>query len=263
VRPQPDDYPKHVKRAVRAFVEAGWEAGATALEPVAFSPAAVAARRTPPRAARAQVFVRDRFICRYCGGKTIFEPVMALLGFVYPQLFPYHPNWRGGVTHPALTREAPLSTMSSRDRAEAPGSSSTTSSVQPVQLDQVGFLPTATWLDAPADQAHELGRPCRALSLAVGSVWTTRFEVPPCLDAGPWLRARGCVTIVSARNCAVTASPRLRRTPQPLRVRPLSLGSRMLPRRCKPLRPGAMAPEPADATHTTDLISRSVIIRRW
>jgi hypothetical protein len=102
VRLQPDDYPKHVKRAVRAFVEAGWEAGATALEPVAFSPAAVAARRTPPRAARAQVFVRDRFICRYCGGKTIFEPVMALLGFVYPQLFPYHPNWRGGVTHPAV-----------------------------------------------------------------------------------------------------------------------------------------------------------------
>jgi hypothetical protein len=102
LRPQPDDYPEHLERAVRAFVDAGWNAGAMALEAIAFRAREVVQRKTPPRAVRAQVFTRDRFTCRYCGGKTIFEPVMALVGFVYPHLFPYHPNWRGGVTHPAL-----------------------------------------------------------------------------------------------------------------------------------------------------------------
>jgi HNH endonuclease len=27
---------------------------------------------------------------------------MALLGYVYPDAFPYNPTWRGGATHPAL-----------------------------------------------------------------------------------------------------------------------------------------------------------------
>jgi hypothetical protein len=27
---------------------------------------------------------------------------MALLGFIYEDVFPWHPNWRGGVTHPAV-----------------------------------------------------------------------------------------------------------------------------------------------------------------
>ena len=32
---------------------------------------------------------------------------MALLGVLYPDTFPFHPNWKGGVTHPAvITRSA-------------------------------------------------------------------------------------------------------------------------------------------------------------
>lgn len=108
MRRQPDDYPEHVERAIGSFVEKGRDAGAAALEAIAFRPEEVARRKTPSRAVRAQVFLRDQFICRYCGGKTIFEPVMALVGYVYPELFPYHPNWRGGMTHPALISRSAL-----------------------------------------------------------------------------------------------------------------------------------------------------------
>lgn len=32
---------------------------------------------------------------------------MALLGILYPESFPYHPNWKAGLTHPAaITRSS-------------------------------------------------------------------------------------------------------------------------------------------------------------
>ena len=48
------------------------------------------------------IFHRDHFCCRYCGGRTILTPVMELLGELYPDVFPFHPNWKGGMTHPAV-----------------------------------------------------------------------------------------------------------------------------------------------------------------
>ncbi|MGI8854833.1 MAG: hypothetical protein ACR2JW_03700 [Thermomicrobiales bacterium] len=39
------------------------------------------------------MFGRDRFICRYCGKKTIFVPTLRALSLLHPDAFPYHTNW--------------------------------------------------------------------------------------------------------------------------------------------------------------------------
>jgi len=48
-----------------------------------------------------RVFVGDGFIDRYSGERLIFPPVLRLLSSVLPEAFPYHPNWKTDVTHPA------------------------------------------------------------------------------------------------------------------------------------------------------------------
>lgn len=48
-----------------------------------------------------QVFVRDGFIDRYSGARLVFPPVLRVLSVVMPDDFPYHPNWKTDVTHPA------------------------------------------------------------------------------------------------------------------------------------------------------------------
>jgi hypothetical protein len=49
------------------------------------------------------VYRRDRFQCRYCGRRAIFYPLFELLsvGF-FPELLPFHPNWRAGQVHPVV-----------------------------------------------------------------------------------------------------------------------------------------------------------------
>src|SRR5262245_43095336 len=65
-----------------------------------FDPAPVTARRFRP-VEYTQVFVRDGFIDRYSGDRLIFPPVLRVLSFVLPTLFPYHPKWKTDETHPA------------------------------------------------------------------------------------------------------------------------------------------------------------------
>jgi hypothetical protein len=48
-----------------------------------------------------RVFMRDGFIDRYTGEKLIFPPVLRILSALLPAEFPYHPNWKTDVTHPA------------------------------------------------------------------------------------------------------------------------------------------------------------------
>jgi HNH endonuclease len=102
MRGQSDDYPDHLERVIHALLTEGAAAGAHALQPIAYPPRKVARRQTVSRPLRCAVFRRDGFRCRYCGGKTILEPLMALLSVIYPEKFPWHPNWRGGLTHPAV-----------------------------------------------------------------------------------------------------------------------------------------------------------------
>lgn len=49
-----------------------------------------------------RVFIRDGFIDRYTGERLIFPPVLRVLSAELPGEFPFHPNWKTDVTHPAF-----------------------------------------------------------------------------------------------------------------------------------------------------------------
>jgi hypothetical protein len=48
-----------------------------------------------------RVFVRDGFIDRYTSERLVFPPVLRVISAELPDDFPYHPNWKADVTHPA------------------------------------------------------------------------------------------------------------------------------------------------------------------
>jgi hypothetical protein len=48
-----------------------------------------------------RVFVRDGFLDRYTGERLVFPPVLRLLSAALPEEFPFHPNWKTDLTHPA------------------------------------------------------------------------------------------------------------------------------------------------------------------
>ena len=48
-----------------------------------------------------QVFVRDGFVDRYSGRRVVFPPVLRVISIGLPVDFPFHPNWKMEVTHPA------------------------------------------------------------------------------------------------------------------------------------------------------------------
>lgn len=118
-----ESYPPVIEKAARAFLAGGREAGAEALVPIAgqlFAGLPRATRPTAPatpaavpdvrsRAARrfshrtcAQVFRRDRFVCRYCGVRVMPLGVVSILAWVYPSELPYHRNYKAGMTHPVF-----------------------------------------------------------------------------------------------------------------------------------------------------------------
>ncbi len=99
---QDDEYPDVLEAVLRALVDAGPEAARVALQPIAYPPHDVLPRPAMPRSVMLAIFWRDHWTCRYCGGRTIFTPVMALLGTLFPDQFPFHRNWKGGQTHPAV-----------------------------------------------------------------------------------------------------------------------------------------------------------------
>lgn len=54
-----------------------------------------------PLAAKLAVHRRDSWTCRYCRARTIAPPVLRFLSEIYPDEFPYHPNWKAGQVHAA------------------------------------------------------------------------------------------------------------------------------------------------------------------
>lgn len=108
VPPPQDDYPEALERVIRAAIEHGLKAGARALAPIAYARHEVTRRPGLGRAMQGQVFQRDRFICCYCGARLIPTPIMELLSELYPDSFPFHPNWKGGQTHPAILSRSPV-----------------------------------------------------------------------------------------------------------------------------------------------------------
>lgn len=48
-----------------------------------------------------RIFVRDGFVDRYSGARVVFPPVLRAISVMLPEAFPFHPNWKMEVTHPA------------------------------------------------------------------------------------------------------------------------------------------------------------------
>ena len=48
------------------------------------------------------VIMRDGFVDRYSGERLVFPPVLRVISLVLPVDFPFHPNWKTDVTHPAF-----------------------------------------------------------------------------------------------------------------------------------------------------------------
>jgi 5-methylcytosine-specific restriction endonuclease McrA len=102
VPPPPDRYPEQIESVIAALLDRGRDAGANVLEEIAYPRREIEQRPRLRRREIAEVFRDDRFQCRYCGGKVIPTPVMELLAEIYEDTFPFHPNWKGGQTHPAI-----------------------------------------------------------------------------------------------------------------------------------------------------------------
>lgn len=66
-----------------------------------FAPQAVTKREYGAREST-RVFVRDGFIDRYTGERLIFPPVLRAVSLMLPDQFPFHPNWKTDLTHPAF-----------------------------------------------------------------------------------------------------------------------------------------------------------------
>ncbi len=47
------------------------------------------------------VFKADGFRCRYTGDLLLFPPYLRVLSALWPDAFPYHPNWKSELTHAA------------------------------------------------------------------------------------------------------------------------------------------------------------------
>ena len=48
------------------------------------------------------IFLQDGFIDRYSGKRLVFPGTLRVLSILLPLEFPYHPNWKVEVTHPAF-----------------------------------------------------------------------------------------------------------------------------------------------------------------
>jgi HNH endonuclease len=108
VPPPDDEYPEILSAVIATVLDEGVEAGRAALGRIAYERRAIARRPGLGRDMQGLIYRRDRFTCRYCGGRLIPTPIMELIGGLYPDLFPYHPNWKGGETHPAILSRSPV-----------------------------------------------------------------------------------------------------------------------------------------------------------
>jgi 5-methylcytosine-specific restriction endonuclease McrA len=108
-RPQTDNYPDELERVVKALLEERRKAAEQLMAQIAYPRREVPQRTDPSETIVASVYRRDRFHCRYCGCQVIPTQIMRLISELFAEEFPYHPNWKGGETHPAIpSRSATL-----------------------------------------------------------------------------------------------------------------------------------------------------------
>ena len=58
-------------------------------------------------AEKTKVFLRDGFIDRYSGEKLVYQPVLRILSKEYPEIFPFHKNWKMSECHIAYWKLVP------------------------------------------------------------------------------------------------------------------------------------------------------------
>lgn len=85
------------------MADGGRDAGVPFAEAIAWSPVAVTPGPGASNRLRAQIFLRDHFVCRYCGTPTIHTGVVRLLAVIYPDQIPFeNDHWPAARTHPAF-----------------------------------------------------------------------------------------------------------------------------------------------------------------
>lgn len=95
------DLPEVLHFIADALARGRRQDAAETMQTIAFEKHEAHKRLTPPPRVLAEIYDRDRYLCRYCGTKTVLTPVMRLLSDAFPEQFPFHPNWKTSETHPA------------------------------------------------------------------------------------------------------------------------------------------------------------------
>jgi 5-methylcytosine-specific restriction endonuclease McrA len=92
-----------ISSAIAAILDGQRDAATGAIEELRCPLWTPPARKEAPMSMYVAVFRRDHFHCRYCDRRTLFHPLFELLsvGF-FPEVLPFHPNWRAGHVHPAV-----------------------------------------------------------------------------------------------------------------------------------------------------------------
>jgi HNH endonuclease len=121
MRPVLDDIPDTLARVIALYIEHGCEAAVGELATIApkpvegLKPTRNAPVLFPPILDKAQSALKrpnstplervttyrrdDGWLCRYCGKRTVFEPIFHILGPIFPAQLPYHRNWKSGLIH--------------------------------------------------------------------------------------------------------------------------------------------------------------------
>jgi hypothetical protein len=99
--PAGEDLVDRIASLAQALAEHRGDDAKTAIEQLKYERRSQLSKVRLSQPKMAEVFARDHFVCRYCEGRTIPQPVLRALSSLYPEEFPYHPNWKTGFTHPA------------------------------------------------------------------------------------------------------------------------------------------------------------------
>lgn len=100
--PDHDSYPDLLAEIVTRLMSGDKTGADCRMASIAYARQVAGKRRSMPRDLMVRLYRRDHWTCRYCGKRTIFYPVMPLLGSIFPEHFPWHSNWKAGLTHPAV-----------------------------------------------------------------------------------------------------------------------------------------------------------------
>ncbi|WP_329127416.1 HNH endonuclease [Streptomyces sp. NBC_01465] len=73
------------------------------MESIAFVRPEITPRKQVPLRSLTAIYDRDRYLCRYCGRATVCLPVLRMMSGLFPQQFPFHPNWKADSCHPAYS----------------------------------------------------------------------------------------------------------------------------------------------------------------